>query len=155
MKKSFLTLFLVVILLLLNSPILLASDFSIAGDLSLADRWHLEFDSYIYNPLVVYGDAFKYEKHDAEYTALLVGVDYFFLPFTEYDGLYIGAGLPLVREISNNNSDMHRHLGPAYESGIELRGGIRCRPFSDLPILMGLEYSNIKKYGINLGVYFY
>jgi hypothetical protein len=155
MKQNFLTLFLAVMLLLLNSTVLLADDFSISGDFSLSDRCHLEFNSYVYDPLVIYGDVFRYEDHDAKYTALLVGVDYFFLPFTEYDGFYIGAGFPLVRDISNNNFHMQRDLGPAYESGVEFRYGLRCRPFSDLPILMGLEYSNIKECCLNLGAYFY
>jgi hypothetical protein len=141
-------------LLFINPAVLLASDFSIVGDFSLSDRRHLELDGYIYDPLVIYGDVFQYEDHDAKYTALIVGADFFFLPFTEYDGFYIGAGLPLFRNISNNNSYMQKELGPAYESGIEWRGGIRFRPFPDIPLLMGLEYSNIKKYDANLGIYF-
>lgn len=144
--------FLVLLLLLLNSSIVLGNDYSLAGNSSYG--YSLKFESFKYDPLVMYIEYFKFEDSNSTYNTTILGVEYFPIDFPEHNGFYIGTGVPLFRAYDNYSYPVfERALGPAFESGVELRVGMRIKPLKYYPF-MDFGYSNIKKMYLNLGFNF-
>lgn len=140
-------------LLLINSSIVLGNDYSLAGDCSSL-RYNIKFESFKYDPFVMYIDYFKFQDSNSTYNTTILGVEYFPIDFPEHYGFYIGTGIPLYRAYDNYSySQLEWILGPAFESGVELRGGIRIKPLEYLPFI-DLGYSNIKKMYLDLGFNF-
>lgn len=159
MSKGLLIQFLAVILLLANSAALLGNDFGVAGYWTKYG-YDLKVESYLYEPIALFLDIHEYdnEERGVSYNAVILGVEYFPFPFTDHDGLFIGVGYPVHREIDYETgaySKLKDVMGPAFESGMEFRGGFRYRPISDLPsFFMEIEYSNIKEFSANVGITF-
>jgi hypothetical protein len=147
-------------LLLFNTVIAFGNTFDIAG-YSMDDRYNIQFDWYVNNYLSFYADYYK--LYDAgTYSTTIIGTKYFFNYRKDHRGFYIGAGVPLFKNLSYDSDANTKYkitrdvLKEAYDRDYDLRVGYRIRINSDLKYFPWIDfgYSNIKSAYCNVGLSF-
>ena len=154
MRKVFVIAGLSFLLVLICSTFSYGSNFGFAGNLD-SEICNLQFETYSFDPAVIYVNYFNYNYNNASFSTVIAGAEYFLPFFKDHKGIYIGAGLPLFRNISSDTNTYPSSINGLgeIESGLETKIGCRFSLFHKYP-WFDLGCSNIKKMYVNLGFNF-
>jgi hypothetical protein len=136
------------------------NNFSIAGG-SFSNRYNIKFEWNINNNITAYADYYKrYENEDdTSFNTTIIGMEYFFSHSENNMGLYVGAGLPLCKDLDYDPStiqSVRNSYKKADDLDYDLRMGYKFKLLSEERFIPWFEfgYSNIEIVYCNFGLSF-